>query len=109
MNHIKIFLPKLITEEQVAFVPGRSMSDHCILAQEVFNKFRFSTCKKGLMAIKVDMEQAYDSMCWPTLQKSLERFGFPPNIIMLIMECVQKVQYSILINGIRTNWIEARS
>ncbi|PKU63064.1 hypothetical protein MA16_Dca012374 [Dendrobium catenatum] len=48
MNRIKICLPKLITKEQVAFVPGRSMSNHCLLAQEVFNKFIFSTCKKVL-------------------------------------------------------------
>ncbi|KAI0524605.1 hypothetical protein KFK09_003982 [Dendrobium nobile] len=109
VNRLKIFIPKLITEEQVAYVPGRSMSDHCLLALEIFNKFRISKNKKGLMAIKLDMAQAFDSMCWKTLENVLHWFGFPESFSNLILECVTGVRFSILLNGKGTRWIEAKS
>lgn len=31
VNRIKGVLPKLISEEQAVFVPGRSISNHCLL------------------------------------------------------------------------------
>ncbi|XP_020681302.2 uncharacterized protein LOC110098732 [Dendrobium catenatum] len=65
------------SEEQAAFVKGRSISNHLLLAQEVFNKLRFSKASNGFLAIKVDMEQAYDSMCWATLERMLIELGFP--------------------------------
>ncbi|XP_028556243.1 uncharacterized protein LOC110114731 [Dendrobium catenatum] len=109
VNILKIFIPKLITEEQVTYVPGRSMSDHCLLALEICNKFRISKNKKGLMAIKLDMAQAFDSMCWKTLENVLHWFGFPGSFSNLILECVTGVRFSILLNGKGTRWIEAKS
>ncbi|KAI0497299.1 hypothetical protein KFK09_020522 [Dendrobium nobile] len=74
-------MPIIISEEQPAFVKGRSISDHLLLAQEVFNKLRFSKASNGFLAIKVDMEQAYDSMCWATLERMLIELGFPSRFI----------------------------
>ncbi|XP_028547379.1 uncharacterized protein LOC114578389 [Dendrobium catenatum] len=62
----------MVYEEQAAFIPGRSISELCLLAQEIFHKFKLSKNKKGLMALKLDMEQAYDSMGWSTLHQVLK-------------------------------------
>ncbi|KAI0488519.1 hypothetical protein KFK09_028353 [Dendrobium nobile] len=62
LNRMKSFIANCITEEQAAFLHGRSISDHCLLAQEIIHKLRMYKRKKGLMAVKLDMEQAYDSM-----------------------------------------------
>ncbi|XP_020702482.1 uncharacterized protein LOC110114071 [Dendrobium catenatum] len=70
LNRMERAIHKIISAEQVAFIRGRSLSEHVLLAQEVFNKFRYSNAKKGLLAIKLDMEQAYDSMGWQTLRQS---------------------------------------
>ncbi|KAI0499520.1 hypothetical protein KFK09_017724 [Dendrobium nobile] len=64
-------MPRIISEEQAAFVKGRSISDHHLLVQEIISKLRFSKARNGFLAIKVDMEQAYDSMCWATLGKEV--------------------------------------
>ncbi|KAI0498496.1 hypothetical protein KFK09_019384 [Dendrobium nobile] len=72
VNILKNYIPKLITEEQMAFIPGRSISKHCLLAQEIFYKLKISKSKKGLMALKLDMEQTYDSMGWLTLGQILK-------------------------------------
>ncbi|PKU79838.1 Putative ribonuclease H protein [Dendrobium catenatum] len=53
------------------------------------------------------MEQAYDSMGWPTLQKILSYFGFPVFFSDLILECVLNSKFYILINGKPSIWIKA--
>ncbi|KAI0492143.1 hypothetical protein KFK09_026409 [Dendrobium nobile] len=109
VNRLKKIISKLISEEQVAFVHGRSIADHCLLAQEVFHKFKISKNKKGLMAIKLDMEQAYDNMSWTSLWYVLEWYGFPIVFSKLLMECVVDVSFSIIINGKNSSWIDAHS
>ncbi|XP_020683862.1 uncharacterized protein LOC110100615 [Dendrobium catenatum] len=99
----------MVYEEQAAFIPGRSISEHCLLAQEILHKFKVSKNKKGLMALKLDMEQAYDSMGWSTLHQVLKWNGFPTLFSNLIMECVVDVRFSIIINGRNSNWICAKS
>ncbi|XP_020676894.1 uncharacterized protein LOC110095614 [Dendrobium catenatum] len=108
-DRLKSCIPKLISEEQASYVPSRSMSDHFLLALEIFNKFRISKIKKGLMALKLDMAQAFDSMCWETLKHVLAWFGFPEKFSFLILECVTNVRFSILLNGKGSRWIEAKS
>ncbi|XP_020702544.1 uncharacterized protein LOC110114119 [Dendrobium catenatum] len=56
VNKLKKLVPKMISEKQMAFIPSRSMSEHCILTHEIFNKFKTSKNKKGFMAVKLDME-----------------------------------------------------
>ncbi|KAI0508052.1 hypothetical protein KFK09_014186 [Dendrobium nobile] len=109
VNRLKKIISKLISVEQVAFVHGRSIADHCLLAQEVFHKFKISKNKKGLMAIKLDMEQAYDSMSWTSLWYVLDWYGFPIAFSKLLMECVVDVSFSIIINGKNSSWIDAHS
>ncbi|XP_020702039.1 uncharacterized protein LOC110113703 [Dendrobium catenatum] len=77
VNRIKGVLPLLVSDEQAAFVPGRSISNHCLLGQELMNKFKVSKSALGLLALKVDMEQAYDNISWRTLELVLRRMGFP--------------------------------
>ncbi|KAI0513446.1 hypothetical protein KFK09_009467 [Dendrobium nobile] len=109
VNRLKKVISKMISEEQVAFIHGRSIAEHCLLAQEIFHKFRISKNKKGLMAIKLDMEQAYDSMGWESLRHTLDWYGFPTDFSKLLMECVVDVRLSIIINGRNSNWIDAQS
>ena len=54
------------------------------------------------MALKVDLQKAYDRVNWSFLKEVLYRFGFHEKFIMWIMQCVTKVSFSILINGGKT-------
>ncbi|KAI0516092.1 hypothetical protein KFK09_008764 [Dendrobium nobile] len=60
LNRLEKVFQKIISVDQEAFVRGRSLSEHVLLAQEVFNKFRWSKARSGMFAIKLDMEQAYN-------------------------------------------------
>ncbi|PKU68359.1 putative mitochondrial protein [Dendrobium catenatum] len=108
LNRLYEVIPKLISIEQAAFIKGRSIQEHILIARELFHKFKHSRAAKGLVSIKLDMEQAYDSMGWPSLNKVMQYFGFPNLFSKLIMECVQNPTFSILINGKPTNCTNAK-
>ena len=44
--------------------------------------------KKGFMAIKVDLEKAYDRLDWGFLYDTLEDVGLDFNLIELIWQCI---------------------
>ena len=55
--------------------------------------------KKCFMALKLDMSKAYDRMEGIFLKKILLKMVFQESWVALIMECINTVSYSILVNG----------
>ena len=55
-------LPKLISPLQIAFVSGRMGLDNMIIAQELIHTVTLKKGKMGFMAIKIDLEKAYDRL-----------------------------------------------
>jgi hypothetical protein len=53
----------------------------------------------GLMALKLDMEKAFDSMEWNFLLKILKLLGFHPIWINWISQCLSISSFSILLDG----------
>ncbi|XP_028551144.1 uncharacterized protein LOC114579729, partial [Dendrobium catenatum] len=109
VGRMKPVLAGIIGEEQGAFVPGRSISQHGLLAQEIICNFQHSTKAAGLMALKVDMEQAYDCMAWNTLERVMMIMGFPQQFITWVIRCISFPKFQLLINGCRTDWINGAS
>jgi hypothetical protein len=61
--------------------------------------------KEGYMAVKLDMNKAYDRVEWFFLEKVMKRMGFAGRWINLIMMCVRSANYAVLINGSPTGRI----
>lgn len=62
-NRLKVHLPWIISDQQNAFVLGRLITDNFIVAFETLHTLRRKTCgRKGYMALKVDMSEAYDAV-----------------------------------------------
>ena len=59
--------------------------------------------QKGAMAIKIDLEKAYNRLDWNFLRRVLMEIGFPSKLIGLIMNIVTTVQFALLWNGERTD------
>ena len=55
-------LPKLIFPLQIAFVSGRMGLDNMIIAQELIHTVTLKKGKTGFMAIKINLEKAYDRL-----------------------------------------------
>lgn len=54
---------------------------------------------KGLMAIKIDLEKAYDRLSWDFIKDTLEDLGFPPKLNQIIWSCISSPTMKVLWNG----------
>lgn len=99
VNRLRPLLAKCISQNQGAFAPGKSIFDNILIAHELFSNFGKKKGRRGDMAIKLDLEKAYDFLHWDYIKHCLAQFGFANNWIDLIMECITSVQFSLLING----------
>ena len=93
------YLEKFISPLQTAFVLGRKGIDNAIIVHEIVHTLRKKKEKVGYMAIKVDLEKAYDKLKWSFIRGMLIRANLPADLIDLIMSCVSTVSTSILVNG----------
>ena len=57
------------------------------------------------MAVKLDISKAYDRVEWSFLQGIMQKLGFDPRWVKLIMETVTTASYSVFINGEPKGWI----
>ncbi|PKA50046.1 integrator complex subunit 11 [Apostasia shenzhenica] len=104
VKRLSYFLPKIISPNQTGFVPGRGIVDNILLAQEVFHTINFDGKGRNI-ALKLDMEKAYDRVEWNFIIKMLNKFGFSNNFCNLINNLISNVWFSILINGRSTGFL----
>ncbi|KAK4381895.1 hypothetical protein Sango_2923900 [Sesamum angolense] len=91
-------LDLLVSPSQNAFIPGRSISDNVLLAQELF--CGYNQCRlPPRYALKVDLRKAYDTVEWDFLFATLRLFGFPAIFNRWIEECVTSAHFSVVVNG----------
>uniref|UniRef100_A0A803PJ47 Reverse transcriptase domain-containing protein n=1 Tax=Cannabis sativa TaxID=3483 RepID=A0A803PJ47_CANSA len=101
-NRLKGLLDQIISPFQSTFIPSRLILDNILVSFEVLHYLkRKSQGKKGYMALKLDMSNAYDRVEWPFLETILLKMGFHQRWINLIMACVRSVQYHIVHDGQR--------
>ena len=96
---IRPHLEYLVSPFQTAFVPGRRGADNVIIVQELIHSIGRAKGRKGYMAIKIDLEKAYDKIEWSFIREMLIFFNFPASLIDIIMSCVSSVSTSLLFNG----------
>ncbi|WJX92273.1 hypothetical protein P8452_73938 [Trifolium repens] len=98
-NRLRQCIDKCISEEQSAFVEGRSILDNAMIAMEVIHSLKRRTRgSKGELALKIDISKAYDKVDWGFLKGMLVRFGFSEMWVQWMMMCVSTVNYSVLMN-----------
>ncbi|KAF7824026.1 reverse transcriptase [Senna tora] len=79
---------------------GRKPIDNVVIAQEIFHSFKAKRKSKfEWVMIKLDLEKAYDKICWSFLKSVLEKFHFPHYFVKLLFSCISLVSHNILING----------
>ncbi|OMO70992.1 reverse transcriptase [Corchorus capsularis] len=100
VNRMQPFLGELISEQQSAFVAQRMIHDNILIANEAFHHMRLKKRgRKYEVAMKLDMNKAYDRVEWDFLRSVLLKLGFDPLWVSWILECVSTVSYSLILNG----------
>ncbi|KAK4267368.1 hypothetical protein QN277_024155 [Acacia crassicarpa] len=99
VNRLKPILPHVIAPNQCSFVPGRHSSDNIIVAQEVIHSMRSMRTKKGFLAIKIDLEKAYDRVNWDFLLSCLQELNIPCKLTEIIKHCISSSNMQLLWNG----------
>ena len=99
-NRLKVILPQIVSNYQSAFVPGRLITDNVLVAFETLHHMHHNRIgRERAMALKFDMSKAYDRVEWKFLEEIMKKIGFHPKWITMLVECINTVSYSILING----------
>ena len=91
VGRIRPLLDQLISPCQTAFVLGRRGVDNAIVVQEIIHTMGRAKGKCGYMALKIDLEKAYDKLEWGFIRRMLIRYNFPDNLIEIIMSCISSV------------------
>lgn len=100
-DRIKKVLPKVIDDNQFAFLGGRSILDSVLIANEVVHDAKSK--KVSALIFKVDFEKAYDSIRWQFLKYMMKRLNFCDKWISWILGCLESSYVSVLVNGSPTN------
>ena len=98
-NRLRKVLPHIISRSQSTFQSNKVISDNTLVAFESLHHMKHRKGGKvGHMALKLDMNKAYDRLEWAFLKRMMEKMGFHVRLVGWIMECVQSVTYYVLIN-----------
>lgn len=99
VRRLRPLLDSIISPLQSSFVPNRHTTDNIIIIQEILHHIRKSKAREGGMAMKLDLEKAYDKVDWKSLKQALLKFGFPTKFVNIIIICVTSTSLFILWNG----------
>jgi len=96
----------IIGLEQNAFTKGGLIFDNILIFHEVMhslkNRSRGRNCG---MAVKLDINKAYECIEWAYLNHILQFFGFHHRWIDWIMACILTVSYSLQVNSHKVGFI----
>ncbi|XP_020595507.1 uncharacterized protein LOC110035594 [Phalaenopsis equestris] len=82
-SRLQPHLQQLISNNQVAFVKGRQISDNILLAQELLLDLD-RKCRGSNLILKLDIQKAYDTINWNFILDTLIARGFSEPFIILI-------------------------
>ncbi|KAK3188489.1 hypothetical protein Dsin_028050 [Dipteronia sinensis] len=88
---------KLVSHEQGAFIPGRSIFENIMFAQETVHSLH-KKMTGGNVMVKLDMAKAYDRVNWSFLLEVFKAFGFSDSFSKLIKKCVESPWFSVMMN-----------
>jgi len=72
VNRLRPLLNKIVSPVQSAFVPGRAIYDNILIIHEIMHKFKILKGKTAWVALKLDMEKAYDRLELDFIQACLQ-------------------------------------
>jgi hypothetical protein len=106
-NRLLPGLDEVLSSNQGAFTPGRSIGENILLAQALVSEYHRD---KGppRCTLKVDLVKAYNSVSWEFILHCLGCFGAPSNFIGWIKTCISSPSFSIALNGTLAGFFQGK-
>ena len=98
-SRIRGLMPKLINPLQTSFVKDRTIDENIIIIKEVAHLFNRVKRGRNIMALKIDLTKAFDSLEWAFIRETLLGFKFPVKLVNIIMKVIASPSISVLWNG----------
>ena len=96
-NRLKTVLDNVISEEQKGFISGRFIGENIRLIYDILYETK-SQDIPGLL-LSIDFQQAFDSISWKFISKTLDYFNFGPSFKSWIRLFQNGTESCILQNG----------
>jgi hypothetical protein len=77
-NRLKLYMNKLISNDQTGFIKGRYIGENTRLIYDIMH-YTEENQIPGLLLL-IDFEKAFDSLSWSFVQNTLSLFNFGPDI-----------------------------
>jgi hypothetical protein len=106
-NRLLPLLNDLVSLNQFAFIPSRSISENVLLAQELVRNYHKEKGEPHC-TLKIDLMKAYDSFNWEFMIHCLHCFGFPVKFLSWIKECITSPRFSIGLNGTLEGYFDGK-
>lgn len=108
-NRLKLVLSQIIPFTQSAFIPNKHILDNVIIIYECLRKIRHNKGKKkGLVALKLDINKVYERVEWRFLEQMMITLGFSKMLLKLIMSCITTASFLVIINGVPKDFFHQR-
>ncbi|WVZ93865.1 LOW QUALITY PROTEIN: hypothetical protein U9M48_039818 [Paspalum notatum var. saurae] len=91
-------LPKLVSNNQSAFVKGRNIHENFLLEQQLARAVHKS--KEPHIRLKLDISKAFDTVSWPFLIEVLQHLGFGRRWCILLCLLLSTSTTQVLVNGV---------
>nr|GEV12062.1 reverse transcriptase [Tanacetum cinerariifolium] len=93
-------MSKIISPQQSAFIPGRQIQDCIVVANEAFHYIlNKRKGKHNVMALKVNINNAFDRVEWDILLAILRKMGFGDVWCNWIHACLTTYELEFMVNG----------
>uniref|UniRef100_A0A453BXQ6 Reverse transcriptase domain-containing protein n=1 Tax=Aegilops tauschii subsp. strangulata TaxID=200361 RepID=A0A453BXQ6_AEGTS len=89
-------LDRLVSRNQNAFIPGRSLHDNFVLVKQSLKMYRLGAPR---VMLKLDLTCAFDSISWPFLFEVLRQYGFRNRFMEWTAILLSSSSTRILMNG----------
>lgn len=100
-------LSHIISQNQRAFVCGRSIIHNILLCQDIIRHYSRKNCSPSCL-IKVDLRKAYDTMDWFFIKDMLVALGFPSHFVKIVFTCLSTSTFSLILNGTPLESLKAK-
>lgn len=100
-------LPKIINQNQTAFIKGRRITDAISLAQEFTQSFNCKSTSRQAY-VTIDFSKASDTLKWDAIDIALELLGIDETFRELVMLCITMASVSTLVEGFTTRIVKLK-